>query len=791
MTNTTCSVTDLRKQLFSNGYAPLPNFDKACFFPNWPNLEITDSEIERWERRYSRFTATGIRIENGLAAIDLDIDDPIAEDILEAWDNAIPGLDAAPLRHSGGNKFALFVRTDEPFSRIHSRRWLRDGVAEDDWVGMVEVFGGASPRQFGAFGPHTIDEHGEVLRSYQWEDDASLLTIPLVDLPLLSKEQFFDLVDIAETLLAERGFSPVKLSKTGETAPERVFDLVGDRFETQAFGVVTKAQLHELAATHDRVYLSASWLDGPVAKNPRRCLATVTQTGALAIWDSMTAMTHLEPDNDPGTKTRDFDLDRASEMLRELEVRERQKLGKRDDAYEASAKLLETYAFCPNMKNGVVPIWANKIAEGMSMASFRTMMQPWVEEEVGPRGGIRKVHPVDLWASSSRRVTVEGLRLRPDKPRPTYEEDGKLWINTYAPPQHSGTGSVSLWLEYMESLLPDATEREWFIDWLAHKYARPWVPGPGVVMVARRFGTGRGTLGAILKQLFGGPYVRQVPFSIVSGQSYQSQYTEWLAESLLVLVNESSETGGGSTYATKRDTYERLKELIEPRAEERYIVMKSAPSFMGFSYASFLIATNHVDALPIPADDRRLAVLTNGEPREEAFWDRLNAWKDEPGNIAALADWLLARGWRDYSPYVAPPMFEAKSLMVDANQSELDDRLEEVLGSLVGECFTIQQIVNLVGDDHDARSAFPRQWEQVVKRLIQSRCYRVGVRNGRNWTTMVEGRRYAVYTTDAHKAAFWTDAPAPNLRDNVLKNGRLSSVGSVAALKVLQGGKQS
>jgi hypothetical protein len=143
-----------------------------------------------------------------------------------------------------------------------------------------------------------------------------------------------------------------------------------------------------------------------------------------------------------------------------------------------------------------------------------------LQREVGPRGGITRINPVDLWTSNDTRVVVRGLRMRPDQPRPTYTENGETYVNIYAPPTHDAEGGSPAGGQLLlEQLLPNAFERQWFTRWLAFKLRFPHIPGPGVVMVARSFGTGRGTLAELVERLFGPRYVRQLPFSLFAGKT--------------------------------------------------------------------------------------------------------------------------------------------------------------------------------------------------------------------------------------------------------------------------------
>ncbi len=193
----------------------------------------------------------------------------------------------------------------------------------------------------------------------------------------------------------------------------------------------------------------------------------------------------------------------------------------KDEFIDIVANLGESYAFVPTRATAnVAPIQATSVTEGLTLANLRIQMQPHSIVEIGPRGGERKLNPVDIWVASPERVTVAGLRLRPDMPRPTYHEDGQTYINIYHPPQHPETGGeIDTGLAFMEQLLPEPSEREWFMRWLAHKQRHPHIPGPAVVMVGKGFGSGRGTAARLMGHIFGERYVKNMPFDIVAGRN--------------------------------------------------------------------------------------------------------------------------------------------------------------------------------------------------------------------------------------------------------------------------------
>lgn len=790
MNDQTDNTTALRLQLLANGYTPLPNVGKTTYLEGWPKVEVTPELLRKWGRRHKRWADTGIRIQDGLAVIDLDVDHALAIDLLAALDAAFPALSLTLCRYGKGYKVALFCRTAEPFTRIHTYRVTAPGeTVEEHGTHCVEIFGGASPRQFGAFGAHTRDEDGNVVISYSWaaydeaDNEISPLTVALADLPEFDKQTFFAIAGFCERWLLEHGFTQVMLTKSGESEVERVFDLTDDMLfeDNEGDDNVPLATVRDKAKAGVEGYrVSASFIEPGRQHSRTRCLVGRAHGGELTIWDSATGVTHMEASLSPAnaverqekTDTLAAKLKRLAEHENERKTKRRARLSSEDDHLTASGKLLQTHAWCPQQQLGVVPIYATSTTEGMTLANFRTTMLPWCGIEIGERGGEKKINPVDLWSSSKERVTVEGLRMRPDMPRPLYEERGKKFINTYSPELHDETGGDP-WggQALLEQLLPDPVERAWFTQWLAYKWLHPEVPGPAVLMVARGFGTGRGTLGDLVKHMFGRQYVSTIGFDHFAGRTYQSQYTEWQADALVVIVNESSTADNGSSFRTKHDTYERLKETVDPRVQERTIVAKGAKAYKALVFASYLIFTNNPDALPLPAEDRRFWVGTNGAPREPEFWDSINDWMAVPANVAAFTRWLEEVDLSSYDPYKKPPHTRAKAGMVDMNASDLDRAFEEALSLLPGRVIVPEQVVMMIRELR-TRSGYdlPDRWEITAKKMVYAKLIKIGLKDGPGYVVKFGGKKFRTYARTDAEAKKWEN-PSYNTHGEAALNG--------------------
>lgn len=756
-------ITELRLELLNNGYTPIAKQDKICTLKNWPNLIVDENVIEKQWHKMSRLRTTAIRIENGLCAIDMDIDHRIIGEVQDAMLSILPeSLRPERLtRMGGGHKQAWFCRTDSLFSRIHSRKWVAPGESVDDGTHCIEIFGGGESRQFGCFGPHTTDEDGNVKVAYRWENE-SLRDVAAHELDLITKDQLFLMVDAAEEELKLQGFTPVKKTKKGENTKQKIYDLTYDMtFDTQDDGSVSLSDLENMVAKGYQGRCSASW-HSPGAKNRTRCLISSNSAGHVTIWDSAEGTTHL-PERIKPSEIQAKLTDRVVEILRREQDKKFFSIDDNDDHVLVSKKLLQTYGYMPtNEKTPIISLWDNK---KYSVRNFRTLMMPYCGEVITETETIsrnktkdpvtktrkvkKKVNPIDLWLSDPARLVLDGERMRPDMPRPTFEENDGVWVNTYAPINlgSAKNGTPEGGVKLLEQLLPIESERTWFIQWLAHKWKNPHIPSLAVIMVARQYGTGRGTLGTLIKLLFGERYVVNVKFNTFAGLNYQSQYDDWGLDALFAIVNESSTSGDKSLYKVKHEVYEHLKEIVDPAPTERTYIRKYERHARATASTSYLIMTNNPDALPLPENDRRFVVLENGDTKDNEFWNYIRDWMSLQNNIAAFAKYLEDVDISNFNAY-EPINTHSKSDMTLVNKTPIDHFIEEALDSIEG-YFVEEQIVKKVSDQAtDSQTDLPDAWKSIVTHEVRRKTFIVRYANGRTAKPQINGRRYTVLSKD-------------------------------------------
>lgn len=712
--------TDIRHRMLSNGYSPVPNYDKRCFMVGRNDTVIDATMVDLWSTQMKNLS-TGVRVEGSLVAIDIDIDDV---DAIDAFTRALPDdlwerIKLAPVRCSSARtKEAWFVRLadgETPFSRLTSASFYHpdDPAGEDGTTHRVEIFGGDSGQQMGVFGAHTRDDSDVTVvhKEYLW-GDVSLVDVPLCDLPALTRAELALVADTATQVLIDIGWPRKLHSKAGFTSPQVIYDITDDTvFEALEVGVLPLAELMDAAIGVSGVRVSASF-HSPGSHNTSRCIASVGNDGILRVIDFETANTHRHADDQPRAVPQQA-LDRLQALAASgtmfggvvaAQATAPTTSGDagtdmRNQMEQVVDALLDEYAYLPSETRCVVPM-SSGASGAMSLSNFRVLHQSHAVTVRGPRGGSEVVHPAALWASDPRRVDVSGYRFRPDVPDRIIDEDGERYVNLYRPLPWVAISAADVaaaagaFEALLSHLVPHDGERDWFRMWLASKVQRPQAANCGVLMIADQQGTGRGTLFDMMRVAVGRPYYRSISSVELLGAGGQGAYTDWAAQSLLVTVEEvmAGADSGGNMGWKRREAYERVKQLVDPRQRVMEIRRKGMQNYSQEVYFSLLMATNHLDALPLDRNDRRIAVIIQPDVRFEdvaelkALVDPLRSsgsFGSEFGT--ALRDHLLTVAVDFNALRIAPELSGGREAMRDNNEGDLEDTLRATLMRMPGD----------------------------------------------------------------------------------------------------------
>jgi hypothetical protein len=705
-------VFSVRLQLLKNGYLPIPNHGKFPVLKGWnlsgyANKEILQNPkgtpshmIKSWGWRLPYAVSTGGRLDD-FGAADFDINDKAATEHLTDWlAREVPDVAArAPTRFGGGEyKMALFMRfTGEPFIRLGSRKYHKPDEPPERYH-HVELFGGKETkegkcsRQFALYGPRSYAADGSVETEYVWDESIpTLAEVPRADLPVMTRDQALALIETFETWAEANGWIVIQEDDDeGDGESSDVFDI---DIETARFDIyrgtqgVTYEELKTELSISSDVRVSPSFM-GVISDRLDRCSLFWSKRfpDCVVIKDWKGNFRHYPIQCKP-TDMEDFGA-RIKQLVDKLGLEVLQPTswlpnGAKPENGATPAQqlswLLKNYGY-NQYTFEVVDLSATSSTCTTQVRAFHTQFASWYDSIVGPRGGDKKIFISQLWLAHPNRIDIAGIRMRPDQPFPTYTEDGEIFKNTYRRPQHIGNGDVQPFLDFMERFLPDKREREWQLDYLAHKQAKPWVPGVSVIHVAAdgRYGTGRGLFARTIHKLLGEAYTRAEDFDTIAGGSSQAVFNEWRANSILVTIDEAMTSPTAHRRGERRSVYEVLKGVADPAPKRYTFKGKYKSSFDGIAFSSIMVATNHANAIAISPDDRRFTVLNNGRTMLPEEAEAFAAWMADPGNIAELSRWLERRDISMFDPY-CPLQTAAKTEMIEQSYSSVEDTINDFI----------------------------------------------------------------------------------------------------------------
>ncbi|MCR9236178.1 MAG: AAA family ATPase [Alphaproteobacteria bacterium] len=177
--------------LLQAGYPIIPIKPNTKYpgFDGWQKTVANENLLQGWLS--NGFIRGGVGVlTREIPAVDLDVQDPEIVDKLIEWCKSKIGRTVQ--RVGKPPKQLLVYRTDEPFSKIASKKYV-------DFLGLehkVEILGDG--QQFVAFATHP-----DTGKPYEWVSEHNLAETAISDLPTISADQAQELVDYFETIIPD------------------------------------------------------------------------------------------------------------------------------------------------------------------------------------------------------------------------------------------------------------------------------------------------------------------------------------------------------------------------------------------------------------------------------------------------------------------------------------------------------------------------------------------------------------------------------------------------------------
>jgi hypothetical protein len=260
--------------------------------------------------------------------------------------------------------------------------------------------------------------------------------------------------------------------------------------------------------------------------------------------------------------------------------------------------------------------------------------------------------------------------------------DGDLFGNRWrdARPELSGAknGSISMWMEHCQALVPEQAELDHIFDVMAFKVQNPKIKVNHAILHAGDEGSGKDTFWAPFIWAVCGDHLKNR--GIMDNNSVNSQWGYQL-ESEILIINELKEPDA----ATRRQLANQLKPIIAAPPEMLPINRKGLHPYMMANRLFVLAFSNDPVPISLASQDRRwFCVWSTAERMDSNKAKKIWDWY-RTGGFACIAKWFMARDVSQFNPSAPPMWTEFKANLVEHGMSMAESYLVEMLKNKTGE----------------------------------------------------------------------------------------------------------
>lgn len=655
----------------------------------------TLKDLKRWSSNGFAGGGVGINTTNN-PAIDLDIYDEDIVDEMVSFCTLMFGT--APQRTGLAPKTLLAYRTDEPFSKLTSQTFV-------DPLGFehrVEILGRG--QQFVAYA-----EHPNTKRPYIWHDGRELADINSDELPVINRDTAYEVIEHFESIIPDdwqvstkSGAALDVFDRKPSAAPDDdpFASLIPKTDLTDQQILYVLENLKELADDRDMWILVGMGLHHQYDGSDE----------GLEIWNEWSQNSNKYVEGEPDKKWSGFSIKtprtRPTTFASVLKVHNKtytppskrskprlvrsNDLDALDDAdnvirvevekeiADPIERFLDQYVFV-EIGNKVAdlkkpPQYALSKIEEFRNKTANVQIEVPAPTKIDP-DKVKFVPVSSIWLCHQERKTAQEGIYSPLKGRYFIDENGLKWINTFHMPVfNQRDGDLAVFLEHMDYLFPHPEERKWFIDWMAFNLQYPGKRSKVTPLhISIHHGTGRGWVVELMGHLLGQWNCTKTKMDVLSGEGSAGQYQDYLADSLLCCIEEVKESS--KRYAVS----DRIRDILTEEYLE--VNLKFGSKSTRRIFTNFFLMSNHVDALVISPEDRRIQVLSGPKKvRDLAYYDRLYQWLT-PENLGALNVWLRDRDITQFN-WTRCVDTAGRRRMIDGNRTPTETAFWEYMASI-------------------------------------------------------------------------------------------------------------
>lgn len=725
-------------KLLNNGYqiVPIRQGGKSPDFEGWAKAKASKAQLQEWLEGGHRNAGVGI-LTKFTPAVDLDIRDPEVAALMVKYVKEKMG--GTLMRIGQAPKALFFFRTDTPF------RKRRTTERSDDWnlKNQIEVLG--EGQQAVAF-----HKHPDTGRPYQWPDyEENPLEVRQADLPTLTQEMIDGLFVYFEKVCDDLGWEIRKAARGSAKAinqdnpfledttavdmpDEEIFNqlmLVPGADDYEQWYQVGMALYHQWDGAEVGKQYWHEWSETADNYNPEevedkwdtfaidgKLRAPVTVRSILKWAAEAVERTRLEEGNRLRTmfaaahdmaswekarkETQHAEIDNITrDGLAAIAKERRDAITGIKSSIQTIRKALAYVYVAP--KGDKVPGWVKPYVYDVSDDRFFQTEKKYSASQQGfnamhDREAMTKKDVVDGRSTPSdtasalalnffRIQAVNGCRYEPGQDEVFMNIEG-IFANLYTEkeipdlPENKvprDVKNVQRVKDHIAHLLPHEKEQRMFIDWLSWVVQNPGKHMNYAVLLQGVEGDGKSFFGSMMQSIMGISNV-----TMLNAHIFESDFTDWTVGQCLSCVEEVRLIKVHNKY----EVLNRIKPFVTNDVIE--VHPKGKKIHNAKNTTSYLLFSNHKDALPLDDDGRRYLVLfsqwqrrldilafKNAHPR---YYSLLyQTFIESPG---ALRKWLLEHQQaEDFDPMGDAPQTKARKFMIRQSKPEFIQELDVVI----------------------------------------------------------------------------------------------------------------
>lgn len=269
-----------------------------------------------------------------------------------------------------------------------------------------------------------------------------------------------------------------------------------------------------------------------------------------------------------------------------------------------------------------------------------------------------------------------------------FERNGLRYLNSYVESgvkpceglegDEDGKAVVDLFMAHVRNTIRSEVEQRILIDFMAYVIQNPGKRVRWALLLHGIEGNGKSYFYNVMQYALG------MNARVVSTTAIDSQFTGW-AEGAVLIGVEEIRIAGTNKYAI----LDKMKPLITN--DTIAVVHKGKDEKTIPNFASYMMMTNHADAIPVGDNDRRYCVISTRHTRKEdlyeqhngpdgvtAYFDRLfsETARRPDALVRMLLDWKISA---DFNPGGRAPETEGLVAMRSLHVSEDRDSVESLI----------------------------------------------------------------------------------------------------------------